>query len=384
MALPLAKITRSDILSVPPRMALNPSLPSGLARHRLDSQRITSPIPGSPSEVVRHLGAVQAQDYQAALWAIGLRTKDATQVEVEQAIANRQIVRTWPMRGTLHLVAAADVRWMLSLMATRVISLNAARLEREFGLDAESLTQCRKIITRALADGQPQTRSALYATLEQAGQSTSSQRSLHILGQLAQEGILCQGPRIGKQPSFVLLDAWVPESTGLSREQALGELGLRYFRGHGPATAHDLAWWSGLTLKDSQAALALAKPSLQQESIGDATYWFDPGISSADVEVETAAIHLLPAFDEYLVGYKDRSAALDPAHTKQVIGVNGIFASNIVIAGRVSGLWKRSTDKQGVGLSITPLRPLKKQERAGIATAAQRIGRFLDSPVRVL
>lgn len=368
-------------------MAPKPKSPfaNGLASQRLLNQRIALPIPGGASEVVKHLGAVQAQDYQSALWAIGLRTTEATQADVEQAIANREIIRTWPMRGTLHLVAAADVRWMLSLMATRVISLNAARLEREFGLDTKSLTQCRKIITRALADGQPQTRSALYAILEQAGQGTSAQRSLHILGRLAQEGTICQGPRIGKQPSFVLLDAWVPKSADLSREQALGELGLRYFRGHGPATVQDLAWWSGLTLKDAQAALALAKPFLQQESIGDAIYWFDPGTTTAaGVDVEAAAIHLLPAFDEYLVGYKDRSAALDPAHTKQVIGVNGIFASNIVIEGRVSGLWKRSMDKQGVALSVTPLRPLKKQERAGIAAAAQRIGRFLDSPVRML
>ncbi|WP_368565298.1 winged helix DNA-binding domain-containing protein [Pseudoxanthomonas sp. UTMC 1351] len=367
-------------------MAPNPKslLPDGLAFHRLHNQRIALPISGGPGEVVRHLGAVQAQDYQSALWAIGLRITDATQADVEQAIANREIVRTWPMRGTLHLVAAADVRWMLSLMATRVIALNAARIEREFGLDTKSLARCRKVITRALADGQPQTRSSLYATLEQAAQSTSAQRSLHILGQLAQEGIICQGPRIGKQPSFVLLDAWVPKSADLSREQALGELGLRYFRGHGPATVQDLAWWSGLTLKDTQAALALAKPFLQQESIGDATYWFDPGITAAGMNPEAAATYLLPAFDEYLVGYKDRSAALDPAHTKQVIGVNGIFASNIVIEGRVSGLWKRGMDKQGAALSITPLRPLKKHERAGIAAAAQRIGRFLDSPVRVL
>lgn len=361
----------------------SPSL-SGLAFQRLCNQRIALPISGSPSEVVRHLGAVQAQDYQSALWAISLRTKGAALAEVERAISNREIVRTWPMRGTLHLVAAADVRWMLSLMATRVISLNTARFEREFGLDTKSLAQCRKIITRALADGQPQTRSALYATLEQAGQSTSTQRSLHILGRLAHEGIICQGPRIGKQPSFVLLDAWVPNSVDLSREQALGELGLRYFRGHGPATVHDLAWWSGLTLKDAQAALALAKPSLQQESIGEATYWFDPGIAAADAEAEAEAIYLLPAFDEYLVGYKDRSAALDPAHTKQVIGVNGIFASNVVIGGRVAGLWKRSLDKQGAALSVTPLRPLKKHERAGIAAAAQRMSRFLDSPVRML
>ena len=337
-----------------------------------------------PSEVVGHLGAVQAQDYPSALWAIALRTADATQTEIEQAIANREIVRTWPMRGTLHLVAATDVRWMLSLMATRVISLNAARLEREFGLDTKSLAQCRKTIAHALADGLPQTRSALYATLEQGGQSTSAQRNLHILGRLAQEGLICQGPRIGKQPSFVLLDSWVPKSADLSREQALGELGLRYFRGHGPATAHDLAWWSGLTLKDAQAALTLAKPFLQQESIGEATYWFAPGIVTGSADAEAAAIYLLPAFDEYLVGYKDRSAALDPAHTKQVIGVNGIFASNIVIGGRVSGLWKRSMDKQGAALSVTPLRPLKKHERAGIAAAAQRIGRFLDSPVRML
>lgn len=351
-----------------------------ITSRRLHSQRIASPIPDTPSEVVKHLGAVQAQDYSAALWAVGLRTKDATQANVEQAIARGEIIRTWPMRGTLHLIAPEDVRWMLSLMAARTITLNAARIEREYGLDTKTLTQCRKIIARALADGQPQTRGVLYAALEKAGQSASAQRSLHILGRLAMEGMICQGPRIGKQPSFVLLDAWVPKSTELSREQALGELALRYFHSHGPATVHDLAWWSGLTLKDVQTALTLAKSFLQQEAIDDAVYWFNPDI--AKMSTEAAGVHLLPAFDEYLVGYKDRSAALDPAHTRQVVGLNGLYAPNIAIEGRVAGIWKRSLDKQGTALSITELRPLKKHEHAAIAVAAERLGRFLDSPVR--
>ena len=215
---------------------------SRIAQLRLHRQRIAGNKSETPAEAVAWLGAVQAQDYAAALWAIGLRTRDSTALRVEQAIAERRIVRTWPMRGTLHFLAAEDSRWMTALLAPRVIANNKGRLLREFGLDDSVLARCRKVLTKALGDGLPLTRSEVYARLDKAGISTERQRGLQVLGWKAHEGLICQGPREGRQPTFVWLDAWIPATKALSREEALHRLALRYLQGHAPASAADLAW----------------------------------------------------------------------------------------------------------------------------------------------
>lgn len=355
-----------------------------IVRLRLRQQAIADPRFTTPAAVVRWFGAMQAQDYRGALWAVGLRMRDATEALVEAAIAARSIVRTWPMRGTLHLVAAEDVRWMQGLLAPRVIARDNARIERDFGLDAATLRRCRRIVDKALADGMPMTRSALYAALDAGGIASAGQRGVHVTGRLAHEGVLCLGPRAGKQPTFVLLDAWVPATPQKTRDAALAELARRYFGSHGPASAQDFAWWSGLTVKDAQAGIALAHAHLARDTIDGATYWQS---SDALQPVAANGVHLLPPFDEYLVGYKDRSAALDPAFGRQVIGINGLVNASIVVDGGVVGTWKRDVGKDAVTITPTCLMPRLPASKRGVTAAikreARRYGAFLGMQANV-
>lgn len=350
-----------------------------LTLRRLHRHGIARPLADTPADAVRRMGAVQAQDYHASLWAVGLRTAGATLRNVEDAIARGEIVRTWPMRGTLHLLACEDVRWMVALLAPRVQAVNAARIARDYGLDAKVLAHCRRVLEKALSHGRPTARGALYAVLDEAGIDSGGQRGLHALNWLAHESLLCQGPREGKQPTFVWLDAWVPPASPLPRDQALQRLALRYVQGHGPATAADLAWWSGLTQKDANAALALAAPALAQETRDGRTWW-----SAGDEARPRAsrAVHLLPAFDEYVIGYRHRDPVLDPQHTRRVIGANGLVSPTVVVDGRVAATWKRTVDTRG-DLLLSPLRALADSERDGIGKAAARLERFLGAPVRI-
>ena len=348
-------------------------MPSLTAR-RLQRHGIAAPMAADPADAVRRMGAMQAQDYAASLWAIGLRTRGATRATVEDAIACGKIVRTWPMRGTLHWLAREDVRWMVALLAPRVQAANAARIARDLGLDASTLTHGRRVLEQALKEGVPVTRADLYACMEAAGIPSGSQRGLHLLNWLAHEGVICQGPRHGKQPTFVLLDAWVPPSAPLARDEALRQLALRYLQGHGPATAADLAWWSGLTRKEAMQALASAASALVQETHDGTTWWSH---ADAAAPARSNAVHLLPAFDEYLIGYRDRTPVLDAAHTRRVIGVNGLVSATAIIGGRVAATWKR--DAAGDDITLAPLRTLSEAEHTGIRRAAQRQHHFLDT-----
>ena len=217
---------------------------SSLVLHRLANQHITGPGFEHPEQALRWMGAIQAQDYAQAVWAIGLRSESATLVDVEQAIAEKKIVRTWPMRGTIHFVPAEDVKWMLQLSAPRMLAGVRGR-QAQLGLDPAVLERSRQIFYDALHGGRRLTRAEMLATLERAGIPTQSQRGYHILWYAAQTGLICMGPMHKKAQTFVLLDEWVPGSRDLPREEALGELARRYFSSHGPATLRDFARWAG-------------------------------------------------------------------------------------------------------------------------------------------
>src|SRR5437667_8624903 len=187
------------------------------------------------------MGALQAQDYQQSLWAVGLRTQSATVADIEQSIAHRKIVRTWPMRGTLHFVPGDDAKWMLSLSASRMLAKGRRRLE-QLELDETIMERCKELFSDALKGNGRLSRPNAMQLLEDAGISTRNQRGYHILWYLAQTGLICLGPMQDKQQTFVLLDEWIPHSKALSREESLVELALRYFVSRGPAPVHDFAW----------------------------------------------------------------------------------------------------------------------------------------------
>jgi Winged helix DNA-binding domain len=348
--------------------------PAKLLRHRLHNQHLAATHFDDPADLVRWLGAVQAQDYLGSLWAIGLRTRAATEKAVERAIAERSIVRTWPMRGTLHFVAAEDARWMLQLMTPRVVAASAGRLEREYGLHEKVLGRSREAITRAMQGGRRLTRDALYRALENARISTAAGRGLHITWRMAHDGLICFGPREGRQQTFVLLDEWVPEAKRKARDEALAELARRYFTSHGPATVHDFAWWSGLLLSDAAAGLAMASGALASVDLADRKYWTAP---SAPPDGSSPRAFLIPAFDEYTVAYRDRAAVLEPGHARHADGMD-VLRPAIVLNGRVVGTWARTLGRSSVEVDVRPFTRLGTAARRAAAAAARRYAAFLE------
>ncbi|MEW6732756.1 MAG: winged helix DNA-binding domain-containing protein [Acidobacteriota bacterium] len=351
--------------------------PSNIAYYRLYNQYIARTTFEQPSDIVKWLGAVQAQDYLGALWAIGLRTRNTTEEDIEQAIANKTIIRTWPMRGTLNFVAATDACWMLKLLTPRVVAGNARRLLQEFNLDEAVFARSKESFLKALQGGKQLSRDAMYQVLEAARIDTANQRGLHILSQLAQEGVICFGAREGKQQTFVLLDEWVPKAKTMERNEALAELAKRYFTSHGPATLQDFAWWSGLTTADARAGVEMVNSELTHEVVDGQKYWLPQNLSITKDPSPTA--YLLPPYDEYTVAYKDRSAVLDPFYAKQA--GNGIFSPVIIIDGQVVGTWKRTFKKGSVVVTPSPFTSLKRTEKQALVLAANHYGSFLKMPV---
>jgi hypothetical protein len=354
-------------------------VPRDIASRRLINQQIATPTHKKPSDLVASLGAIQAQDYLGALWAIGLRLPRTTEAHVKQAIAERTIVRTWPMRGTLHFVAATDVRWMLELLAPRTIARSAGRCRR-LELNATVFVRSEKLVIKALQHGATLTRDQMYEQLERSRISTAGQRGIHILWRLAQEGIICFGAHAGKQPTFVLLDEWVPKAKRLERDEALAELARRYFTSRGPATLQDFAWWSGLKVSDARAGVEMVSSRLAQETMGGKAYWMPqnqratPGAS--------AEVNLLPSFDEYLLAYKDRNASLDPRDAPKIVpGEGGMFLPTVVRDGRVEGTWRRTFKKNTVVITTNFFRSPKTPKTRALADAAERYGHFLGVPL---
>jgi hypothetical protein len=353
-------------------------LVSEVANRRLYSQNITHHRSKQPGEAVAWMGAMQAQDFTSARWAVGLRCGIAKDHQIQKAVAERSIVRTWLMRGTLHIASARDIHWMMALLAPRLIAGSASR-SRQLELDGDIFMQSFNILTKVLADGKAATRAEMMAALEAAGISTAGQRGYHILAHAALEGILCFGPQQGKQQTFVLLDDWIPHSRHLEREQALAELARRYFSSHGPATLADFTWWSGLTAMDAREALDSTKNQLRSEAIDNNVYWLsnDPVTSSNS----TNSVHLLPAFDEYYLGYTDRSAVLDARFDRQLVSSNGIFRPMLVIDGQVAGVWKREMSKQSVTITLSPFFALNQNEKQAVSLALERYQDYLGLPV---
>jgi hypothetical protein len=355
--------------------------PSDIARYRLINQQIALAQCRNAAELLAEFGAMQGQDYPGALWSIGLRLPEATETTVEQAVAGRTIVRTWMMRGTLHFIAARDVHWMLSLLAPRTIA-SVAHWRRRLELDDRLLGRCRKLFTTALEGGRQLAREHVLDLLEQNKISTASQRGYVILWHLAQEGLICFAARSGKQHGFALLDEWVARPRRLEREAALAELARRYFTSHGPATLADFVWWSGLKVSDARTGLDAISSKLSRHSVDGAIYWMPRDLP--DRAGSSAAVYLLPGFDEYLLGYKDRSAVLDARHARKIVpGGNGVFLPTVVINGRVAGIWKRTSRKKSGAVTVTLFKPLKKVEKNALAVAAERFGRFAGMAMKI-
>jgi hypothetical protein len=346
---------------------------------RLFNQHITDRKLDRLELVVKHLGAMQAQDYHQALWAVGVRMNSVTVADIEQSIEERKILLTWPMRGTIHFVPPEDVRWMLKLSAIRTLAQDNRRLD-QLELNQKIIDRCKNIFIDALQGNKRISRPNLMKLLEEDGISTNNQRGYHLLWYIAQSGIICLGPREGKQQTFVLLDEWVPATKELSRNEALALLAERYFTGHGPATVQDLSWWAGITLTDARQGVEAAGSRLVSEKINGQDYWVAENFQAGSPD-EGPTVYLLPGFDEYLLGYKDRSLVLKVEHAPHIVpGNNGVFKPTIIIDGQVAGTWKRTIKKQGIDIEFYVFAPLVNREES-IIEAAERYCSFMGQPL---
>ena len=352
-----------------------------VARLRLAAQRLVGQPARSPVEAVRCMLALQAQDYPGVKWSVGLRTAGGTDADVVAACDAGEIVRSWPLRGTLHMVAADDLGWMLDLTAVRATA-SAAKRRDVLGITLADIERARELAIEAMPGRAALTRAALLAAIERGGVSTGGQRGYHLLWYLAQTGTLVLGPTSGAQQTFARLDAWVASPRRLERDEALGELAARFFTSHGPALAEDLARWSGLPLRDVRRGIAVAGAGLAVRVLGARSYLV--GAEVADAAPEPAGLLLLPGFDEYLLGYRDRSAVLAPEHADTIVpGGNGMFRSTIVIDGEVAGTWARRVGARATTVQPEPFGALSPSHRAALARAAERYGRFLGRRVEV-
>jgi hypothetical protein len=339
---------------------------------RLIAQGIHATKFTKADDVVRTLGAVQAQDYLGALWGVGLRMKSSTEKIVEQALADKKIVRSWPMRGTLHFTAAEDLRWMLKHLTPRVIQ-RSARNYRVAGLDAATFKKSGKVLVKALEGGKQLTREEIYTTLEKNKISTKDIRGLHILGHLAQEGLICFGTRSGKQHRFTLLDEWLPPSEMLGRDEALAQLARRYFTSHGPATLNDFAWWTGLTLTEARRGLDIVQDEFRKVDVDGFGYWMS---KDTKVAKSVKSVYLLPAYDEYTVAYKDRGILLDAAHMTKA--KNGIFTAVVVVNGSIAGTWRRTLAKDSVSVE----NDFFESSVPSITKVLKRYSKFIGLPMK--
>jgi hypothetical protein len=348
-------------------------VPLNLPLLRLTNQRLSGGRFTKPEDVVSWLGAVQAQEYGDTKWALGLRMQRAADAQIERAFSEGRILRTHVMRPTWHFVAPGDIRWMLALTGPRV-SARMAPYNRRLELDAAIFRRSERAIVRALRGSAPLTRQELKAFLQRAGiQVDGTQRLAHVVMRAELDSVICSGPRRGTQPTYMLLDERVPVSRTPPRDTALAELARRYFRSHGPAQLQDFAWWSGLTAADARAGLAMVERELVSEIVEGRTYWL-PSSSRALAAPKTA--YLLPLYDEYLIAYKDRRAALDPSRWRPAWS-RVPFSAPIVVNGQVVGGWRRILKEEKIVVKATAFAPLNKRDRSAVADAALAYSAFL-------
>lgn len=346
-----------------------------LLQLRLANQLIQADGHREVADVVGRLLAMQAQDFGQALWAIGLRAPGSTRTDVLNALSTGRLVRSWPMRGTLFFVQPSDLRWILPLTFERTLA-SARTRHRQLGLDESTFSHARDVALAVLEGRRDMGRNDFLSALEKAGIPTSDQRGYHIIWHLAHTGTVCWGPPQGSQQALVLLDEWVPAGRQLERDEALREFALRYFAGHGPATLKDFAWWSKLTMADAKTGLSLARDELTEMDFEDMSWW--AGSQSVDeTPPPRTVVHALPGFDEYLLGYQERTHVLAPGQVPRVIpGKNGIFKPTMVADGRVIGTWRGAKGRGGLTVEPEPFGKMSVEEAESFLQTAKVYEQF--------
>jgi hypothetical protein len=351
---------------------------SNFAQMRLISQHIEGTELKSPAALVSHMGAMQAQDFNMVKWAIGTRLPGVTEEQIEKSFNSGELIRTHLMRPTWHLIVPEDVSWLLELTAPRIRSGFQSR-HKQLEIDDKLINKSNSLIEKALVGNKHMTRGELMDVLEKAGIKARNERSTHLMFCAELSGLVCSGEIRNKEQTYALLRERVPEIKKIGHDEALARLALKYFNSHCPASARDFAWWSGLSQGEARRAIELIKKDFVSEKAGEITYWFRDSLPA--VLTGTDTVHLLPAFDEYIIAYKDRSASLVYKHHKKAVSDNGVFRPVVVISGIVRGIWKRAIRKDMVMIELSLFHPVNKKEMRGIEKAAEKYGEFLGKKI---
>lgn len=351
-----------------------------IAQRRLYNQHLAGNPFERPEEVVQWLGAVQAQDYGGAKWAVALRTKSSTNVALDRAFNQGKLLRTHVLRPTWHFVCPADIRWMLELTAPRVHAFNAYYY-RQMELDEALFATANAALVKALEGGKQLTRPELAAALQQAGIITGDLLRFNLILMRAElDAVVCSGALRGKQHTYALLAERAPQAKTLERTEALAELAKRYFMSRGPATLKDYIWWSGLVKADAKAGLEMVKSQLLSEVVDGETYWF--AASSSPIQNPSPTVYLLPNFDEYTVAYTDRGAIAGESYIEKLEGWDKSLLNYIIILdSQLAGTWKRTLKTKEVIVEAKPFYPFSKAECDALTEAMERYGRFAGLPV---
>jgi winged helix DNA-binding protein len=353
-----------------------------IVRQRMHNVRVSGDAFDSPTEVVRWLGAVQSQDYGPAKWSIAQRMTEVDDGALDRAFDDGDFLRTHVLRPTWHFVLPEDIRWLLALTGPRVHALNAYAYRR-VGLDDDTRRKSGRLLARTLRGGEQRTRKELKVVLERAGIATEGFGLAYILINAELEGIICSGARRGKQHTYALLDERVPPAESMPRDEALGELIRRYFTSHGPATAKDLRWWSSLTLSDITRGVEIAGSQLTHEVIDGVGYW--SGTTTSFDEEVSPTVHLLQAYDEYIVGYTESKFVLDPSGgARSLPPGRPMFNHAVILDGRVAGHWKRTLTKGSVAIEAALYEPFDGAATRALQAEADAHGRFLDRSATVI
>lgn len=348
-----------------------------IIQHRLYNQYITQSPVKTAGQVVSQLCAMQAQDFAGAKWSIGLRAPGLTDAGVEEAIAGKSIIRISSLRGTIHFIAAEDVRWIADLLKPRMIA-GYGSFYKGLGLSEALFSKSQDIFRKALEGGKQLSRDELKAALDKKKIDTSDQRMNHMISRAGVDQVICFAPRRGKEFTYTLLDEWLPPAEKKVGHEGLAALAQRYFTGHGPATAQDFAWWSGFTLTAVKTAIQSLGKKLQQIVVNNQEYWMMP---TKEKVPPATPLFLLPGFDEYYLGYSDRSLLADAVTLKKLIPPNGILQPMIVMNGRIEGTWKRMVKKNGLQLEASPFTPFSDTRKKAMVQRSKDFGAFMDMPV---
>lgn len=350
---------------------------SDILSRRLRSQRISAAKLDTPAEVVEWLVAAQAQDFAGAKWALALRMRRPSEGDLERAFADGEILRTHLLRPTWHFVTPDDIRWLLDLTAPRVHATNTHQY-RQLGLTRSVLKRSNDVIGRSLEGGQHRTRDEIREILEGGGvRPGTGQRMGYILMCAELDGVVCSGPRKGKQFTYALLDERAPRARRLRRDEALGLLAARYFRSRGPATVHDLAKWSDLTVAEAGRGLEISRGDLREEAVDGRGYWSGEPPRGRRSSGRAA---LLSIYDEYFSSYRDPSLVAGPDAYGMLRAMGNALTGAVVLDGRIIGTWKRVLAKSDVRVAVDLFVREDGHIRRELESATARFGRYLGLP----